>query len=136
MKVGVGVAVVVKRGQRILLIKRNGKHGAGTWSVPGGWMEPGEGPIAAARRELQEEVGLEADADCLGQRGYTWTVHPEGVEDVCLWFMDATPHDFSLTPPRIMEPEKIADLGWFPSYHLPQPLFPPFISWIERRPIG
>lgn len=35
----------------------------GVWSLPGGRIEPAEEPGAAARRELREEIGF--DADCL-----------------------------------------------------------------------
>jgi len=35
---------------------------AGQWALPGGRMEPGETPGAAALRELAEEVGLTLDA--------------------------------------------------------------------------
>ena len=32
---------------------------AGYWEVPGGKVEPGEDPLAAARRELSEETGID-----------------------------------------------------------------------------
>ena len=31
-----------------------------TWEIPGGHIEPGENPVEAAARELQEETGAEA----------------------------------------------------------------------------
>ncbi len=34
---------------------------AAAWSVPKGIINPGEGPLAAARREFQEETGFTAD---------------------------------------------------------------------------
>jgi len=43
---------------RVLLIQRNRKPYFGMWSLPGGRLEPGETPEAAAQREVQEEVGL------------------------------------------------------------------------------
>jgi 8-oxo-dGTP pyrophosphatase MutT (NUDIX family) len=35
------------------------------WALPGGRIEPGETPAAAARRELAEEVGLHVDEDAV-----------------------------------------------------------------------
>ena len=46
---------------RLLLLKReDDKHCGGLWSFPGGKVEAGERPEAAAIRELQEETGLNA----------------------------------------------------------------------------
>src|SRR4051812_39121672 len=54
----VGVAALVTRGELVLLLRRHGSHGAGSWSTPGGHLEFGETPEQCAIREAFEEVGL------------------------------------------------------------------------------
>ena len=39
------------------------RHHSGQWALPGGRLEPGESPEAAALRELDEEVGLALQPD-------------------------------------------------------------------------
>jgi 8-oxo-dGTP diphosphatase len=46
--------------ERILLIEKKRGLGAGKINAPGGRIEPGEAPIDAAVRELQEELGVRA----------------------------------------------------------------------------
>ncbi|MDG2521077.1 NUDIX hydrolase [Caulobacter segnis] len=53
--------VVCFRGDDVLLIKRGKPPRLGQWSIPGGRIEWGEAAIAAARRELMEETGVEAE---------------------------------------------------------------------------
>ncbi|MFJ4681155.1 MULTISPECIES: NUDIX hydrolase [unclassified Kitasatospora] len=45
---------------RVLLLRGTDPAAPGTtwWITPGGGIEPGESPAAAARRELAEEIGL------------------------------------------------------------------------------
>jgi ADP-ribose pyrophosphatase YjhB (NUDIX family) len=47
---------------RVLLVKPAYKRG---WDIPGGYVTPGESPLAACRRELAEELGR------------TWPVQPQ-----------------------------------------------------------
>ena len=55
------LAAVVERDGRLLLARRPpGKRHAGLWEFPGGKFLPGEPPLEAARRELREELGVEA----------------------------------------------------------------------------
>jgi ADP-ribose pyrophosphatase YjhB (NUDIX family) len=53
-------AVVVDDDDRILLLKHVFRAGSG-WGIPGGFMNKGEQPEAALRREVHEEVGLDLD---------------------------------------------------------------------------
>jgi 8-oxo-dGTP diphosphatase len=57
----VAVAIVSNKKGDVLIAKRRAhQHLGGYWEFPGGKIEPGEAPIAALTRELQEEVGLSA----------------------------------------------------------------------------
>lgn len=51
-------AVVVDAEGRVLLLEHRFRVGSG-WGIPGGFIEKGEQPEEALRRELREEVGLE-----------------------------------------------------------------------------
>ena len=57
----VGVAVIVLEGDRILLARRARGEYKGLWCIPCGYVEWGEEVREAARRELREETGLEAE---------------------------------------------------------------------------
>ena len=51
-------AIVVDKQGRVLLLKHRFRPGTG-WGIPGGFIDAGEQPDEAVRRELLEEVGLE-----------------------------------------------------------------------------
>ena len=59
-------AALVDVDGRVLICQRPaGKQLAGLWEFPGGKVEAGETPEAALIRELEEELGITARADCL-----------------------------------------------------------------------
>lgn len=51
----------------VLLVHPGGpfwaKKDAGAWSIPKGELAPGEDPLAAARREFEEELGIKAEGE-------------------------------------------------------------------------
>lgn len=52
-----GVVITDELG-RVLLLQHRFRPGSG-WGIPGGFLQSGETPEAAIRRELREEIGLE-----------------------------------------------------------------------------
>ena len=73
------VAAVVERDGRYLITRRlEGTHLAGLWEFPGGKTLPGEKPEDALRRELKEELGVEAEVGELIET-VDWTYPEKGV---------------------------------------------------------
>lgn len=56
--VEVALAIAVRGGRLLVARRGDGTHLAGFWEFPGGKIEEGEDPAAAARRELEEETEL------------------------------------------------------------------------------
>ena len=70
------VAAVIERDGRYLITRRLERtHLAGLWEFPGGKIGSAEAPETALRRELQEELGVDATVGDLVE-AVTWT-YPE-----------------------------------------------------------
>ncbi|HYX21485.1 MAG TPA: NUDIX hydrolase [Thermoanaerobaculia bacterium] len=118
--VRVGVAVILRRGNSILMGQRKGSHGAGTWSFPGGHLEIGETVADCAVREVREETGLEIVRSSVRKLTFTNDVfEAEGKHYVTLYVEAAWPGGEA----RVLEPDKCAEWSWVESP--PEPLFLP-----------
>ena len=73
------VAAVIELEGRFLITRRlDGTHLAGLWEFPGGKILPAEEPEDALRRELKEELGVEAAVRELIQT-VDWTYQEKSV---------------------------------------------------------
>ena len=124
----VGVGVIIRKGDHVLLGKRKGSHGEGCWQFPGGHLEFGEDPIACAKREILEEIG---PVHLSNIRTVTFTndiFEEHGKHYITLFVMG----DFVEGEPHVMEPEKCDCWEWHPWENLPRPLFLPIENLLKQ----
>lgn len=114
-RLGCGAAII--QDDRLLLVRRRRNPEAGCWGLPGGKVDPFETVEAAVAREIAEELGLRIAPQrllCVVNQidraaGEHWVAPVFLIES----FEGA---------PSLIEPEALADLGWFALDTLPEPL--------------
>jgi 8-oxo-dGTP diphosphatase len=80
-----GAAVLVRRGDAFLFLRRALPPNEGRWTIPGGVVEVGERVEDAAVREALEETGLEVKID--GLLGVADDLHYDGAGKVRYHFV-------------------------------------------------
>jgi 8-oxo-dGTP diphosphatase len=114
---GFGCGLVIKRGRFILLYKRVRPPEPGHWNIVGGKVDHMEHSDLAAVREAEEETGLK-----IGSLHFLCLSEQIMPEDRQHWISKIyLTEDFS-GEPRIMEPDKLPEFGWFDIDALPAPL--------------
>ncbi|MXN53598.1 NUDIX domain-containing protein [Shinella sp. AETb1-6] len=114
---GLGCGLAVLRDGKLLLYRRVKAPEAGCWNIVGGKVDHMERAIDAARREAEEESGIATgtiDFLCISEQIIT----QERQHWLSLIYVT---DDFS-GEPRVMEPEKLPEFGWFALDDLPSPL--------------
>lgn len=107
-----GAKCLIQNGNHLLLLRNN--YGRQHWTFPGGGIEQNETPEQAARREVEEEVGLTVnDLRLLGEFEVTRDYKTDRI------------YAFSAVVESLdyeIDPVEIAEAGWFPATEPPQPL--------------
>ncbi len=125
----VGVGVFVWRDGKFLMGQRMGSHGAGSWSVPGGWLEFGESFEDCAQREVAEETSMKiTNVRFLALTNNVFK--EENIHSLTVWVES----DWVSGEPTILEPNKFIKQEWHTFRDLPEPLFLPWEELKKEKP--
>lgn len=130
MVIRVGVAAVVLLNGQVLMGLRKGSHGAGTWSFPGGHLEPGEGFYQACSRELFEETGISIPPSRFDKLGFSNAIF-EVEQKHYITLLCVAEWQEGDGECVLQEPDKCAEWRWLSE--LPQKLFLPIDMLIGLR---
>jgi predicted NUDIX family NTP pyrophosphohydrolase len=154
----------MKRSAGLLLYRRKGKafefflvhpggpfwrrKDAGAWTVPKGAIEPGEDPLAAARREFTEETGFGVDGEFVALGDFK----QPGGKHVAVWAVEGdcdpaklTSNEFEMEwPPRSGKRQSFPEVDrgqWFSESEArgkflvgQRPLLEAFADRVARKP--
>jgi 8-oxo-dGTP diphosphatase len=112
-------AILVEQGKVLLTQRKAGTHLAGLWEFPGGKVEAGEDPRAALRRELGEEIGIDARIGDIVE--VTFHRYEEAEKAVLLLFFEAA-REAGSPEPRAID---VAAAKWAERDELRDETFPP-----------
>jgi 8-oxo-dGTP diphosphatase len=103
-------AIIFNEDHEVLLLKHRFRPGSG-WGLPGGFLKPGEQPLNALQRELQEEIALQ-----IHQVEIFWARSFERPQQVEVVFRAK-----ALNEP-VLQSIEIESVRWFRSDNLPEGL--------------
>lgn len=112
---------------RVLLARRAGDPGAGLWDLIGGFVDEGEEPVHALRREVKEETALEIEVGRFFG-GYPDHYGDDGIYTLNLYW------DARVAGGRLELDEELAEVAWFDLGDLPEPgdfAFPNTVEALE-----
>ena len=112
-RVAAGVLFRDREG-RVLLVKPSYKDG---WEIPGGYVEHGESPLAAAVREVREELG--ADLEVTDLLVLDWAPHPAEGDKLLVIFRGGTLQPSDVDQLRL-DPNELTDARFFDVSELPR----------------
>lgn len=125
-------AICVDDKGRILLTRRAWEPYAGMWDLPGGFLDEDEHPLAALRRELAEETGLDVEPT----RWFGAFMVPYGDGPGARWVLNLV-WEARVTGGEPRAADDVAEVRWFAADELPPleeiAMGEPLVAWREAR---
>jgi ADP-ribose pyrophosphatase YjhB (NUDIX family) len=121
----VAVVIFIVQDGKILLIKRAVDPGKGRWAFPAGFVDAGEDPKEAARRELLEETGLDIEIIRLFDV-FARNTDDGGTADIIIAYVAR------ITGGTLQALDDAEAVGWFGAYELPELVFATTGILVER----
>lgn len=133
----IGVFVMMPNLEGLVLVgERRGGYGAGYWGFPGGRVEPDETLLAAAQRELAEEIGCRLDQSKLQVIGVVKDRQGENGQFFFHFVVVAASADYQ---PQLLEPDKCLGWEWYRIDNLPPKMVPGHQAglemWLAKDPV-
>ena len=121
----IGVNTIVVRDGKLLLGMRKNCYGAGTWALPGGHLEQGEGLAEGAARELLEETGM------IPEKMEFTNIVNNPQEESRHYIQIGFEAIGTIGEPENKEPDRCEEWRWFDMSKLPENVFPNHKEQIE-----
>ena len=115
----VGVDVIIRKDDMVLLHERKDNNGNVVWHVPGGHLEFLEEVGDCAKREVKEEMGI--DIKDIKIAKVMNNIYDNPPIHYVVFYVESF---LDYGEPKIMEPNKCTDVRWFKPTEFPTNLFP------------
>lgn len=124
----VGAVIFDDAGRILCALRGPGMSLAGHWEFPGGKVSPGEGPEAALRREIAEELGCRISVhELLVDHTHAYPQAFVRLRTYAARVVSGEPTAMEHAALRWVLPSELAGLTWAPADL-------PTIAWLERQP--
>lgn len=122
------VAIILRRDDKVLfLLREHTGWSDGNYCLPSGHVEENESFTDAARRELQEETGIQVEAAELDQVLVLHHQSDDGVRVTSCFEVNNLPAE-----PVNAEPDKHSEIAWLDPGNLPENIVPSSRFMLEQ----
>lgn len=129
-KLPVGVFIMLRQGNDVLLQLRKGGSLSGYWGFVGGHLDGNEQIVAAAIREAKEEIGIDIHPEDLALK---LVYHTQGEHEYLQFYFECSRWEGQI---ENKEPDRCEKLAWYAWDSLPKNTCPYSLDAVEKINAG